>query len=72
MKLSKAELQDKIKRDLCFRCDEKYGPNHICKNKQLHMLLLTEEEMTGLEVVQDKPEANDEMGAAKGQVLQLS
>ncbi|XP_027905740.1 uncharacterized protein K02A2.6-like [Vigna unguiculata] len=36
------------------------------------MLLLTEEEMTGLEGVQDKPETNDEMGAAKGQVLQLS
>ena len=52
--------------------DEKYGPNHICKTKQLHMLLLTKEEMTGLEGVQDKPEANDEMGAAKGQVLQLS
>ena len=33
-RLSNTELQDKIRKVLCFRCDQKYSPHHICKNKQ--------------------------------------
>ncbi|WVY99948.1 hypothetical protein V8G54_026018 [Vigna mungo] len=35
-------MQDKIEKGICFRCDEKYNSNHICRNKQFHMLLVTE------------------------------
>ncbi|WVZ14456.1 hypothetical protein V8G54_012022 [Vigna mungo] len=51
-KLSQEEIQDKVKKGLCFRCDEKFGPNHICRNKQLHMLLMSEEELSGLDTLQ--------------------
>ncbi|KAJ1375248.1 Aspartic peptidase domain superfamily [Sesbania bispinosa] len=40
--LSNEELQEKYKKGLCFRCDEKCGPDHVCKNKQFCMLLLDE------------------------------
>ncbi|WVY89402.1 hypothetical protein V8G54_034916 [Vigna mungo] len=44
-KLTQEELQDKIRKGLCFHCDEKFGPNHICRNKQFHMLIISEEEL---------------------------
>ncbi|KAJ1413258.1 Retrotransposon gag domain [Sesbania bispinosa] len=43
-RLSNEEQQEKYKKGLCFRCDEKFGPEHVCKNKQFHMLLLDEGE----------------------------
>ena len=29
---------------MCFRCDEKFGPGHVCANKQLQVLVLIEED----------------------------
>jgi len=52
-KLSKEELLEKIKKGLCFWCDEKFGPSHVCRNKQLHMLLMTEEDLFGFVDLQD-------------------
>ncbi|WVY96197.1 hypothetical protein V8G54_028348 [Vigna mungo] len=51
-KLSQEEIHDNVKKGLCFRCDEKFGPNHICRNKQLHMLLMSEEDLSGLDTLQ--------------------
>ena len=31
--LTDAEVLDKRAKGLCFRCDEKFGPGHICPNK---------------------------------------
>ncbi|KAJ1404447.1 Retrotransposon gag domain [Sesbania bispinosa] len=42
-KLTDAEFQEKSRKGLCFRCDEKFGPRHVCKNKQLQVLILEEE-----------------------------
>jgi len=42
-KLLDEEMQDKIRKGLSFRCDEKFGPNHLCRNKQLHMLTIEED-----------------------------
>lgn len=53
-KLTNEEMQDKIKKGLCFRCEEKFGPNHVCRNKKFHMLLVTKEEV------------DDEDGSLKG------
>jgi len=36
-------MQDKIKKELCFRRDEKFGSNHVCRNN--YMLLITEEDI---------------------------
>ncbi|KAJ1378575.1 Retrotransposon gag domain [Sesbania bispinosa] len=41
-KLTDAELQEKSRKGLCFRCDEKFGPGRVCKNKQLQVLILNE------------------------------
>ncbi|XP_031257121.1 uncharacterized protein LOC116115112 [Pistacia vera] len=42
--LTEADIQYKRERGLCFRCDEKFGPNHRCRNKSLQVLLMLEEE----------------------------
>ena len=28
---------------LCFKCDEKFSPGHICKNYQLQILMVLED-----------------------------
>ncbi|XP_060203103.1 uncharacterized protein LOC132631549 [Lycium barbarum] len=42
--LSDAEYQDKLRKGLCFRCDEKYGPNHRCNSKKLNLLIVAAED----------------------------
>ena len=46
-RLTKGELQEKIKKGLCFRCDEKFGPDHVCKNKQYKVMLMEEQASEG-------------------------
>ncbi|KAJ1377904.1 Aspartic peptidase domain superfamily [Sesbania bispinosa] len=43
-KLSDAKLNDKRKKGLCFSCDEKYKPTHVCKNKRYQIMILEEDE----------------------------
>jgi len=45
-KLSNEKMHDKIRKGLWFRCDEKFRPNHVCRNKKLHMLLVTKEDLS--------------------------
>lgn len=42
--LTHAEKQDRREKGLCFRCDGKFGPGHVCANKQLQLLVLEEED----------------------------
>lgn len=42
--MTDAELQDRFVKGLCYRCDEKFGPGHICANKQFQVLILEEGE----------------------------
>ncbi|XP_057458944.1 uncharacterized protein LOC130749580 [Lotus japonicus] len=42
--LTAAEMKEKREKNLCFRCDETFTRDHKCKNRQLRMLLLEEEE----------------------------
>lgn len=44
VKLSDAEMQEKVRKGECFRCEEKYSPTHVCKNKQFEVIILAEEE----------------------------
>lgn len=38
--LSDAEILRRRELGLCYKCAEKYSPNHICKNKHLQVILL--------------------------------
>ncbi|XP_058727193.1 uncharacterized protein LOC131598628 [Vicia villosa] len=39
-RLTEAEMQDKMAKNLCFRCDENFVPGHVCVNKQFHVMLM--------------------------------
>jgi len=41
-RLIQSQLQEKISRGECFRCEEKYSVNHVFKNKQLSTMILIE------------------------------
>ncbi|XP_028552383.1 uncharacterized protein LOC114580110 [Dendrobium catenatum] len=43
-RLTEAELKDKRAKGLCYRCDEKFGPGHRCKDKLLQVLLVEDPE----------------------------
>ncbi|XP_024028604.1 uncharacterized protein LOC112093764 [Morus notabilis] len=55
-RLTDDEIQRRRAKGLCYRCDEKYGPGHRCKNQQLQVLLVSEEEE---EKVEDSVEAGE-------------
>ncbi|KAF7802354.1 Retrotransposable element Tf2 [Senna tora] len=61
-KLSDEEIARKRRLGECFTCDEKWGPTHKCKNKQLHLLILSgtleedEAEELGIEIEVQKEE----------------
>ena len=55
-RLSDAEFQAKIAKGLCFRCDEKFTPNHRCKNRQLQVLLVADGDEDEVGQVEDDPE----------------
>ena len=42
--MTKAEMQEKCSKGLCFRCDEKFGPSHRCKRRELQVLWMMDEE----------------------------
>ncbi|KAF1891370.1 hypothetical protein Lal_00017002 [Lupinus albus] len=43
-RLANAEMKEKREKEMCFRCDELFTRDHVCKNKQLRMILFAEEE----------------------------
>ncbi|KAK8559995.1 hypothetical protein V6N12_012804 [Hibiscus sabdariffa] len=43
-RLSNVEYHEKLKKGLCFHCDEKYSPNHRCNSKQFNLLIVTAED----------------------------
>lgn len=48
-KMSNAEWQLQREKGLCFRCDKKYTMGHQCKNRELKVLLVQEDEHTDQE-----------------------
>lgn len=68
-RLTDAELQEKYRKWLCYRCDEKFGPGHICANKQLRVILM--EEGSGAES-EEEEEVSEEESAKEVKTLQLS
>uniref|UniRef100_A0A803PCQ5 Ty3/gypsy retrotransposon protein n=1 Tax=Cannabis sativa TaxID=3483 RepID=A0A803PCQ5_CANSA len=41
-KLTDAEIQLKRQKRLCFRCDDKWSPGHLCKKKELQVIMIPE------------------------------
>ncbi|KAJ1404919.1 hypothetical protein SESBI_26214 [Sesbania bispinosa] len=66
-KLSNDELNERQKKGLCFNCDEKFGPNHVCKNKRYQIMILEEDENEPGE-----EEGETEVEEMECQALQLS
>lgn len=73
-RLTNAEIQWKRERGLCCKCDEKFGPNHRCRNRSLQILLVGEDDEADL--TDDNPEKivaePEEKLAVEGNVLVLS
>ena len=45
--LPQTEYHERRRKGLCFTCDEKYTPKHICKNKQYKVMILEDIEEEG-------------------------
>lgn len=43
-RLTDAEMVEKRSKGICFRCDEKFAPGHICASKTLQVLLVGDED----------------------------
>lgn len=41
-RLLDVEFQERAEKGLCYRCDGKFSPGHICPNKQFQVLILGE------------------------------
>ena len=58
-RLSAKEYQSRLEKGLCFRCDERYRPNHQCKSKQLQVLIFGEEEDLEEALLEEREETED-------------
>ncbi|XP_052196517.1 uncharacterized protein LOC127803919 [Diospyros lotus] len=75
--LSESELQAKRVKGLCFRCDEKYSVGHKCKNKDLQVMVIYEEEREEGEEETTKAETGENSREPEdtvkiGEVVELS
>lgn len=43
-RLTDAKVARRRELGLCFKCADKFGPNHVCRNKHLQLILLESEE----------------------------
>lgn len=66
-RLTDVELQKKRDKGLCYRCKEKFKPDHKCSNRELQVLVVQEENR--MEQV-EAPE--EEEGDELGELIELS
>lgn len=72
-RLIESELKAKKDKGLCFHCDEKYPIGHKCKNRELQVLLVCDEERQDEWVVEES--AEEVIGEEKsmaGEMVELS
>ena len=55
-RLSQEEVQDRIKKGLCFKCGEKWSKEHKCKASQVFIITKDDEEV---EVVEEDALSGD-------------
>ncbi|XP_057444004.1 uncharacterized protein LOC130736175 [Lotus japonicus] len=61
-RLSGDEMKETLRKGECFRCEEKFGPNHISKNKQFRVMLMAEDD--GEEDIETLSETQEEIEEA--------
>ena len=44
LNLTSKQMEEKRLKNICFWCDEKFSPRHRCKNRQLYILTVQDEE----------------------------
>ncbi|KAL5564770.1 hypothetical protein UlMin_027934 [Ulmus minor] len=69
-RLYESEYQQKKAKGLCFRCDEKFSPGHRYKNRQLQVLLLSEDDST--QDVEPEEEDQPSPNSSQDSALDLS
>jgi len=55
-RLSQAELEERSRKGLCFKCGEKWGPEHVCKMKHFQLVLVEGEDEEEAEEKEDETE----------------
>ncbi|XP_027124419.1 uncharacterized protein [Coffea arabica] len=68
-RISPQELQFRRSRGLCFKCGEKYGVGHQCKQGYVNCMILEDEEEA---VFEDAVGEQDEQTGNPGQTMELS
>ena len=53
-RFSDVELQRRRERGLCYKCDEKFHPGHLCKNKELQVLVFQDMEAGDVNQVEEE------------------
>ncbi|XP_042954591.1 uncharacterized protein LOC122291003 [Carya illinoinensis] len=73
-KLSREEVQERIKKGLCFKCGDKWSKEHKCRAGQAYVLLEdgsnevedeTHEETSSEELKQERAESSESLGEAE-------
>ncbi|XP_071924750.1 uncharacterized protein [Coffea arabica] len=65
-RISPTEFQHRKDHNLCFRCGERFSPGHICKNKEIHLVLAYEEGLLDTEVDEEEGEIIEYQGNKSG------
>lgn len=61
--LTDVEFQEKLEKRLYFRCNKKFSPSHTCRNCQLQVLLLSQDDEEGRPLDQSTKEEHSTLQA---------
>ena len=70
-RLSKSKWQARKAKGLCFKCNEKFTISHQCKNRELRVLLLFDDEKQGDELG-DEGDSQEDTGLEVVETIELS
>lgn len=68
-RLSDAELARRM--GLCFRCEGKFGPNHVCKNKNLQVMIVELDAEKSVEEGGKSSESEEENPEVEGEIMKM-
>ncbi|XP_042979911.1 uncharacterized protein LOC122310090 [Carya illinoinensis] len=73
-KVNSSQMDEKRKRGLCFHCEEKWNPSHVCKNLRVYFMRekIDEEEVNSLEEVETQSVPNSKILEQASEVLEVS
>ena len=61
LSLTPKQMEEKRLKNLCFWCDERFTPGHRCKNRQLYMITVHDDEEEGDSIHEDEGEKPETM-----------